>query len=145
MSIAQWRQFNFFDKQQVVDPTDKSKSPAVFQKSDISVLTSGRGQIALADSKGQVYISDRNFKTHSFVAYDGGRVTHLKQLKQKNILVTVGEEDNGTPVVKFWDLDSVDRSKLNESQPYTPTCIRTIKIQHGTKPYPVSIYHCCAG
>ena len=31
MSIAQWRQFNFFDKQQVIDPTDKSKSPAAFQ------------------------------------------------------------------------------------------------------------------
>ena len=41
-------------------------------------------------SKGQVYISDRNFKTQSFVAYQGGRVTHLKQLKQRNVLVTVG-------------------------------------------------------
>ncbi|KAI9272897.1 hypothetical protein BDA99DRAFT_278736 [Phascolomyces articulosus] len=49
MSIAQWRQFNFFDKQQAVDPNDKSRAPAVFQKSDISVITSGRGQIALAD------------------------------------------------------------------------------------------------
>jgi hypothetical protein len=25
-----------------------------------------------------------------FTAYDGGRVTHLKQMKQKNILVTIG-------------------------------------------------------
>ncbi|KAI7856218.1 hypothetical protein BDC45DRAFT_62359 [Circinella umbellata] len=91
MSIAQWRQFNFFDKQQVIDPSDNSKSPAVFQGSDISVITSGRGQISLADSKGQVYISDRNFKTHSFIAYSGGRVTHLKQLKQRNVLVTVGK------------------------------------------------------
>ena len=33
---------------------------------------------------------DRSFKTQMFIAYDGGRVTHLKQLKQKNVLVTVG-------------------------------------------------------
>lgn len=33
---------------------------------------------------------DRNFSVQSFIAYDGGRITHLKQLKQKNILITVG-------------------------------------------------------
>lgn len=30
MSLAQWRQFNFFDKHQALDPEDKNKSPAVF-------------------------------------------------------------------------------------------------------------------
>ncbi|KAI8144963.1 hypothetical protein BJV82DRAFT_64494 [Fennellomyces sp. T-0311] len=62
MSIAQWRQFNFFDKQQAVDPSDKSKSPAVFQKPDISVITSGRGQIALADI---LFIYNDGLKPHS--------------------------------------------------------------------------------
>lgn len=54
------------------------------------MFATGRGHIVLADSKGNVYIVDRSFKTQMFIAYDGGRVTHLKQLKQKNILVTVG-------------------------------------------------------
>lgn len=54
------------------------------------MFATGRGYIILADSKGNVYIVDRSFKTQMFIAYDGGRVTHLKQLKQKNILVTVG-------------------------------------------------------
>jgi vacuolar protein sorting-associated protein 11 len=31
MSLAQWRQFNFFDKQQTSDPVQKGKSPAIFQ------------------------------------------------------------------------------------------------------------------
>lgn len=31
MSLAQWRQFNFFDKQQATDPIEKGKTPAVFQ------------------------------------------------------------------------------------------------------------------
>ncbi|CDH55166.1 vacuolar membrane protein [Lichtheimia corymbifera JMRC:FSU:9682] len=133
MTAAQWKQFNFFDRQQSFDPSDKTKSPAVFEKPDISVMTSGRGQIALADSTGLVYVCDRSFKTHSFLAYKDGRVTHLKQLKQKNILIT--EEDGGTPVAKFWDMDSV---KYGDSETITPTCIRSIKIQHGAKPYPVT-------
>lgn len=41
-------------------------------------------------SSGSVYIVDRSFKTQKFLAYDGGRVTHMKQLKQKNVLVTIG-------------------------------------------------------
>lgn len=31
MSLAQWRQFNFFDKQQTTDPIEKGKTPPVFQ------------------------------------------------------------------------------------------------------------------
>ncbi|ORE02914.1 hypothetical protein BCV72DRAFT_307428 [Rhizopus microsporus var. microsporus] len=49
MSLNQWRQFNFFDKQQVTDSNDHGKTPAVFQKHDLLVFTAGRGQIAAAD------------------------------------------------------------------------------------------------
>lgn len=31
MSLAQWRQFNFFDKQQTTDPIQKGKTPDIFQ------------------------------------------------------------------------------------------------------------------
>ncbi|CAI2179070.1 378_t:CDS:10 [Funneliformis geosporum] len=100
MSVKQWRQFNFFDVQQVKDPRDATKSPEIFQKPDITVSTSG------------------------------GRVSHMKQMKQKNILLTVGEED--PPLIKIWDLDKHDKSKG------TPICLRTIKVSHGGKPFPVS-------
>ncbi|KAF7729543.1 hypothetical protein EC973_004217 [Apophysomyces ossiformis] len=108
MSLAQWRQFNFFDRQQEIDENNKTKSPEIFQ---------------------------------SFLAYDGGRVTHLKQLKQRNILVTVGEEDtlSNVPVVKFWDLDVMGKAKSLDEL-FAPTCLRTIRIQHGGKPYPVSTF-----
>jgi hypothetical protein len=33
---------------------------------------------------------DKEFGYTSFTAYEGGRVTHLKQLKQRNVLITVG-------------------------------------------------------
>ncbi|KAI9033781.1 hypothetical protein CLU79DRAFT_725381 [Phycomyces nitens] len=139
MSLSQWRQFNFFDKQQITDAVDKSKAPQLFQSQDITVFAAGRGHVAYADSSGSVFITDRHFKAQSFLAYEGGRVTHIKQLKQKNVLVTIGDEDmvTNTPVIKFWDLDILDRSKADV---VTPTCLRAIKIQHGGKPYPVSTF-----
>ncbi|ORE02913.1 hypothetical protein BCV72DRAFT_40818 [Rhizopus microsporus var. microsporus] len=76
-----------------------------------------------------------------FIAYDGGRVTHLKQLKQKNILVTIGEDDtqSGIPILKFWDLDALKSTEVSDDI-IIPTLLRTIKIQHGGKPYPVSTF-----
>jgi hypothetical protein len=44
----------------------------------------------LTHSTGFVHLIDREFNTRSFLAYDGGRVTHLKQLKQSNVIITVG-------------------------------------------------------
>ncbi|CAG8564385.1 6147_t:CDS:2, partial [Cetraspora pellucida] len=67
----QWRQFNFFDVQQVKDPNDPTKPPAIFLEED-------------------------------------------------------------PPIIKIWDLDKQDKSKG------TPTCQRTIKVNHGGKPFPVS-------
>ncbi|CAG8553416.1 4440_t:CDS:10 [Paraglomus brasilianum] len=120
----QWRQFNFFDAQQVRDPIDPSKSPSIFQQADITVSTSS------------IYIVDRSYNVQSFVAYDGGRVTHMKQMKQKNILVTIGEDDpmSSSPIIKIWELDKQDRSKN------APTCRRTIKVETKSKPFPVSTF-----
>ncbi|CAG8559847.1 5223_t:CDS:10 [Funneliformis caledonium] len=107
MSVKQWRQFNFFDVQQVKDANDSTKSPEVFQ-----VINSTTSAIS----------TDREIIL--------GRVTHMKQMKQKNILLTVGEVD--PPLIKIWDLDKHDKSKG------TPICLRTIKVSHGGKPFPVS-------
>ncbi|CAG8604564.1 4777_t:CDS:10, partial [Ambispora gerdemannii] len=83
-----------------------------------------------------VYIIDRNFNVQQFLAYDGGRVTHMKQIKQRNILVTIGEDEPvaSTPIIKIWDLDKQDKSKG------APTCSRIIKVEHNKKPFPVSTF-----
>ncbi|RHZ69863.1 hypothetical protein Glove_277g42 [Diversispora epigaea] len=49
LPVKQWRQFNFFDVQQIKDQRDATKPPEIFQKTDITVSTSGRGNIILAD------------------------------------------------------------------------------------------------
>ncbi|KAG9302922.1 hypothetical protein G9A89_022339 [Geosiphon pyriformis] len=127
MAYKQWRQFNFFDIQQIKDPNDPTKPPQIFQRPDLSISTSGRGY---------VYIIDRNFNVQKFMAYDGGRVTHMKQMKQRNLLVTIGEDDPiaPTPIIKIWDLDKQDKSKG------TPICQRTIKVEHSKKPFPVTTF-----
>ncbi|CEP09879.1 hypothetical protein [Parasitella parasitica] len=122
MSLAQWRQFNFFDKQQATDPADKTKTPAIFQffdYDDIAPLTKYS-----IHSSGTVYLVDRTFKTQRFLAYDGGR-----------------EDDavSGIPVVKFWDLDALKPIEGTDDI-IVPTLLRTIKIQHGGKTYPVSTF-----
>jgi len=56
---------------------------------NISAVSSGGGQIVFGDSSGYIHIADRQFNLSSFQAY-GVAVTHLYQLKQRNVLVSVG-------------------------------------------------------
>ncbi|KAF9158723.1 hypothetical protein DFQ26_007306 [Actinomortierella ambigua] len=142
--MAAQREFSFFEKVELKDPEDPSKSPEVFKTIEANVATSGRGHIVVADillqfrahvfasscdldmrraRSGLLHIVDKNLKVESFVAYERGRVTHVKQLKQRNILVTVGEEDNMTQIIKLWNLDKPDRNKSG------PLMERAIKVQ----------------
>ncbi|KAG2183841.1 hypothetical protein INT44_008852 [Umbelopsis vinacea] len=137
MAHVQWRQFAFFDRSPVTDSSDQSKPPEAFQHwHNVLDMTS----FDLTHSAGFVHLIDREFNTRSFLAYDGGRVTHLKQLKQSNVIITVGEHDqsNQPPVIKFWDFEKVDLNKKTDDGIIAPPCTRTIKIQHGGMVYPVS-------
>ncbi|KAG0353979.1 hypothetical protein BG005_006814 [Podila minutissima] len=130
--MALQRQFNFFDKAEVKDPEDSSKSPEIFKSIESNVATSGRGHMVVADRSGLVHIIEKGLQVESFLAYDSGRVTHIKQLRQRNILVTVGEEDNEVQVIKLWDLDKPDRNKPG------PTLERSIRVQQSGNAFPVS-------
>ncbi|KAG0324131.1 hypothetical protein BGZ99_002190 [Dissophora globulifera] len=130
--MALQRQFNFFNKFEVKDPEDPTKPPEVFQSIELNVATSGRGHLVVADRSGLVHIIDKGLQDESFLAYDSGRVTHMKQLKQRNILVTVGEEENSAQVIKLWDLDKPDRTKPG------PTLERSIRVNQAGNAFPVS-------
>ncbi|KAG0213127.1 hypothetical protein BGX28_004953 [Mortierella sp. GBA30] len=130
--MALQRQFNFFDRVELKDPDDPSKPPEIFKSVESNVATSGRGHIVVADRSGLVHIIDKGMHVESFLAYDSGRVTHMKQLKQRNILVTVGEEDNAAQVIKLWDLDKPDRTKPG------PTQVRSIIVSQTGSIFPVS-------
>ncbi|CAH2319593.1 vacuolar sorting-associated 11 homolog [Pelobates cultripes] len=79
---------------------------------------------------GQIWFLPRSLQLTSFQAYKL-RVTHLHQLKQHSILVSVGEDEDGiNPVVKVWNLEKRDGS--------TPLCTRIFPAIPGNKPTVVS-------
>ncbi|KAI7820795.1 hypothetical protein BC939DRAFT_217617 [Gamsiella multidivaricata] len=88
--------------------------------------------MVVADRTGLVHIIDKGLQEESFLAYESGRVTHMKQLKQRNILVTVGEEEGAVQVIRLWDLDKPDRNKPG------PTLERSIRINQTGSAFPVS-------
>ncbi|KAI8920863.1 hypothetical protein DFJ77DRAFT_139260 [Powellomyces hirtus] len=67
----------------------------------------------------------------SFQAHER-QVTHMKHMKYKNQLVSVGEDENGIPIVKVWNLDKPDQTAN------TPALQRSSKIQYGQKVFPVT-------
>jgi len=76
---------------------------------------------------------ERDFKSIvSFKAFQR-TVTHVQQLKQSNLIVSIGEDDEFlSPTIKIWNMDKLDKSD-------NPLLIRSIKI-FGTKqkPFPVT-------
>jgi vacuolar protein sorting-associated protein 11 len=59
-------------------------------------------------------------------------------VERKGVLVTLGEEDRvRSPLLRTWDLEKVDK-KLSMG---TPVLLRSVKVQTGNRPYPVSL--CC--
>lgn len=131
-SLVQWRQFSFFS-QETVEYTEtlESQHLARFLRAlDVLCVNHGRGWILLGDSLGFVHLVDRQLLVSSFPAYEKS-VLHIKQLRQRNILLTVGFDSDPFPVLKVWNLDKTDSQK-------NPLLVRSVKIQYGGQPYPVT-------
>lgn len=71
------------------------------------------------DGKGVIRIVNRDFAKVEFSAYDID-VIALHQLKRSNMLVSIGNDADGT-AIKIWKLDK-------EDQYGNPFCARTIKV-----------------
>ncbi|ESN94748.1 hypothetical protein HELRODRAFT_102934 [Helobdella robusta] len=134
MSFLQWRRFTFFEKEQVRGLSSASDGGGPgdlfsgqqdpfenFKDVSWTCSTCGKGLIVLGDEEGFIYTFDHQFNVNSFRAYTS--VVHLvHQLKQYNILVTVGEdEEKNAYFLKVWNLDKVDRAG-------TPACPRVVRV-----------------
>ncbi|TRY90571.1 hypothetical protein DNTS_018353 [Danionella cerebrum] len=127
-AFLQWRRFVFFDKETVKESSENGTNFKL--PMGISACDSGRGQIVLGDMDGQIWFLSRSLQLSSFQAYKL-RVTHLYQLKQHNILVSVGQDEPGiNPLVKVWNLDKRDSG--------SPLCTRIFPAIPGNKPTEVS-------
>ncbi|XP_063528261.1 vacuolar protein sorting-associated protein 11 homolog isoform X3 [Pongo pygmaeus] len=142
-AYLQWRRFVFFDKELVKEPlgndgaapgaTPASGSAAskfLCLPPGITVCDSGRGSLVFGDMEGQIWFLPRSLQLTGFQAYKL-RVTHLYQLKQHNILASVGEDEEGiNPLVKIWNLEKRDGGN--------PLCTRIFPAIPGTEPTVVS-------
>uniref|UniRef100_A0A8B9R7R9 Vacuolar protein sorting-associated protein 11 homolog n=1 Tax=Astyanax mexicanus TaxID=7994 RepID=A0A8B9R7R9_ASTMX len=127
-AFLQWRRFVFFDKETVKDPNENVKNFAL--PHGISACDSGRGHIVLGDILTAIWFLTRSLQLTAFQAYKL-RVTHLYQLKQHSILVSVGQDEHGiNPLVKVWNTDKRDSG--------SPLCTRIFPAIPGNKPTEVS-------
>ncbi|XP_004456349.1 vacuolar protein sorting-associated protein 11 homolog isoform X1 [Dasypus novemcinctus] len=142
-AYLQWRRFVFFDKELVKEPLgNDGAAPGAAPASGptaskflclppgITVCDSGRGSLVFGDMEGQIWFLPRSLQLSGFQAYKL-RVTHLYQLKQHNILASVGEDEEGiNPLVKIWNLEKRDGGN--------PLCTRIFPAIPGTEPTVVS-------
>ncbi|KAI8826715.1 uncharacterized protein EV422DRAFT_511151 [Fimicolochytrium jonesii] len=132
MTVIQWRQFTFFDQELVASSSEPGEAPQWLKDLEVTASSHGRGHLFYGDASGVVIILNHSMSVvFSFQAHEG-RVTHLRHMKFKNQLVSVGEDEHGIPIVKVWNLDKLDRNAK------TPGLQRTSKIQYGQKVFPVT-------
>ncbi|KAJ6604245.1 hypothetical protein DFH09DRAFT_1122065 [Mycena vulgaris] len=127
-SAPAWRNFPFFDEGPVKDVHDLDAPPEIFKITpEISTILPSSAGVLVADIYGTIHILNRDFEAQrSWIAYQGGRVTHMAE--RRGVLVTVGEDESArAPVLKIWDLDK---------KAAVPPLLRSTKMQL-TKPHPV--------
>lgn len=99
-----WRNFKFFVSEIVKGPMETQ---------EITAATYGRNALFVGDTEGSIHVYDRFARqiAYSFTAY-AGPVTHMKALRTRNMLVTIGDDDSqqNMSVIRVWDLDKKDAS-----------------------------------
>lgn len=121
--MYQWRKFEFFEEKF----SGKVPDDVVGK---IQCCSSGRGRIVLGCDDGTASLLDRGLKfNYGFQAHSSS-VLFLQQLKQRNFLVTVGEDEqmaSQPPAVclKIFDLDKMEPEGTSTS---SPDCIQILRI-----------------
>ncbi|KAI6175400.1 putative RING finger protein R06F6.2in [Aphelenchoides bicaudatus] len=98
-----WRKFNFFEKQPVLDPTDKTQKFNAFKDLKISCWTALNDGVLLGEKQGIVLRVGRDLQIQAWKAHVN-KLTAMC-LVQSRFLFTVGEdEENAGASIKLWDL-----------------------------------------
>lgn len=123
--MYQWRKFEFFEEKLA----GKCSIPDEVE-GRIKCCSSGRGKVVIGCDTGAVSLLDRGLNFNfSFPAHSSS-VLFLQQLKQRNFLVTVGEDEQISPqqsamCLKVFDLD---RMEPEGSSSVSPDCIGIMRI-----------------
>ncbi|GFY97710.1 vacuolar protein sorting 11 [Actinidia rufa] len=123
--MYQWRKFEFFEEKF----TGKCSIPDDVA-GHVTCSSSGRGKIVVGCDDGTVSLLDRGLKfNYGFQAHSSS-VLFLQQLKQRNFLVTVGEDEQISPqlssmCLKVFDLDKVQPEGTSTT---SPECVQILRI-----------------
>ncbi|KAJ5783097.1 hypothetical protein N7457_004871 [Penicillium paradoxum] len=130
MALTSWKAFNFIDVSPVKLPEDSS---SVFN-SDLSTICTGSSNLFVGTTDGFVHIISSGFRTvRSFKAHDTGSITHMRQINNTALLVTVAEDLSNEPVLKVWALDT-------EKKDGCPRCLSTVPVQNARRQFPISAF-----
>ncbi|KAJ7964711.1 vacuolar protein sorting 11 [Quillaja saponaria] len=123
--MYQWRKFEFFEEKYAGKCTIPQEVSG-----KIECCSSGRGKVVIGCDDGTVSFLDRGLKfNYGFQAHSSS-VLFLQQLKQRNFLVTVGEDEQVSPqqsalCLKVFDLDKM---QPEGSSTISPDCIGILRI-----------------
>lgn len=119
--MYQLRKFEFFE--------EKYSGKRIIEEG-VSCCSSGRGKIAVGCQDGTVSFLDRGFKFSSAFQAHTSNVLFLQQLKQRNFLLTVGEDEQISPQISPVCLKVFDLDKSQPEGPSTsiPDCIQILRI-----------------
>ncbi|KAE8010746.1 hypothetical protein FH972_007084 [Carpinus fangiana] len=124
--MYQWRKFEFFEEKS----GGKSNGVPEEVSGRIECCSSGRGRVVIGCDDGIVSLLDRGLNfNYAFQAHSSS-VLFLQQLKQRNFLVTVGEDEQISPqqsamCLKVFDLDKM---QPEGSSTTSPDCIGILRI-----------------
>ncbi|KAM7270961.1 hypothetical protein ACFE04_030175 [Oxalis oulophora] len=124
--MYQWRKFEFFEEKYA------GKYTIPNDEEEIECCSSGRGKVVIGSVNGHVSLLDRGLKFNSGFQAHTSSVLFLQQLKQRNFLVTVGEDEEVSSsqtlamCLKVYDLDKVQSE--GSSTNTTPDCIGILRI-----------------
>ncbi|CAK9315518.1 unnamed protein product [Citrullus colocynthis] len=124
--MYQWRKFEFFEEKLA----GRCTIPEEVREKKIECCSSGRGKVVIGCDDGSVNLLDRGLKfSYGFQAHSS-TVSFLQQLKQRNFLVTVGEDVQVAPqhtamCLKVFDLDKIEPEGSSAT---SPECIGILRI-----------------
>ncbi|CAI0383530.1 unnamed protein product [Linum tenue] len=127
--MYQWRKFDFFEDKY----GGKSSIPDEIS-GKIECSSSGRGKVVIGCNDGTVSFLDRGLNFNSGFQSHSSSVLFLQQLKQRNFLLTVGEDEQlashqSAMCLKVFDLDKPSQQQEGTSSAAaTPDSIGILRI-----------------
>nr|KAJ3419431.1 Vacuolar protein sorting-associated protein 11 [Polyrhizophydium stewartii] len=137
---AQWKQLTFFEREDLLATSSLSSAEASvleswLQSVRITASSSGRGMLVFGDEQGYVHFMNQTFAVVASFKAHATRVTHIKQMRRKPILFTIGEDDSSTPTLKTWNIDKDVVEKTGAA-----VLVQSKKIVHKAKVFPVTAF-----